>query len=547
MQARVREQLANIDALVATAMRLRFTNAAEAIPLLEEARLLSCTGLFEGKPYEKGLAASLSGLATMKIEIGDYIESIPLLHQAHEIYKQLDDRAGLAAIYNDFGRIYMYLGDYTEALQYHQKTLDLARACDDKNRLGGAYNNIGYIHLRTQNYPLALEYCNKSLAVFNAINFYPGLAYANQYIGEAYYHLKDFAKALDFNLRSLELSNMYGIKTNQADAWNTLADIYEALGEGQQAVDCLRNAFDVAQSRQVKSDMVEAQRRLGLTYIRQRQNGLALAYLHQALDEAGEIQSKKLQLECHAALAEAYKQSGDFQHALQHHELYHAIHLTLFNENADTRLKTLEVIHQVEVAQKEAEVTRHLNTVLQQEIEERKKVQATLEELAHKDSLTGLLNRRSFFEASEREYARSRRYNTPLSVILFDIDHFKQVNDRFGHQAGDHTLVKLANHLNAALRKVDLTCRYGGEEFIILLPETGLDQACQAAERLRQEVLKLRIRSEKGIVTITISLGVAELLKSCPSLDQFFYQADCALYQAKQAGRNRVMMIKTTK
>ena len=143
-----------------------------------------------------------------------------------------------------------------------------------------------------------------------------------------------------------------------------------------------------------------------------------------------------------------------------------------------------------------------------------------MEKLAITDSLTGLYNRRYFFAFAENEIERSKRYNKHLSIIMMDIDHFKKINDRFGHQIGDQVLKEIADICLAILRKVDVMCRYGGEEFVVLLPETEVADAAHAAERMCTAISSLRLKTEKGDVSVTVSIGVAEMDKSRGSFEK---------------------------
>lgn len=177
---------------------------------------------------------------------------------------------------------------------------------------------------------------------------------------------------------------------------------------------------------------------------------------------------------------------------------------------------------------------------LEQEIAERQKAQAQLLELATTDSLTGLHNRRHFMESAQQELDRARRYQTPLSLALLDADHFKAVNDRYGHPVGDQALQMLAATGRRLLRDIDLFARIGGEEFAILLPQTDHAAAWIVADRLRQAIMDQSIATEEGPLRLTVSLGLASLDPATADLDDLIRRADLALYQAKQNGRNRV-------
>jgi diguanylate cyclase (GGDEF)-like protein/PAS domain S-box-containing protein len=173
------------------------------------------------------------------------------------------------------------------------------------------------------------------------------------------------------------------------------------------------------------------------------------------------------------------------------------------------------------------------------EISERKKLEAELQHLATIDPLTGLLNRRSFFALAEQEVSRARRHPGLLSVVMLDVDHFKSINDLHGHQAGDEVLRGLSEACGGCLRERDIMGRLGGEEFACVLPETSLEQAVLAAERLRAAVSSKKFRLADGCeIVVTISIGVAILQDTETSIDTVLHRADQALYRAKQAGRN---------
>ncbi|MFP4056416.1 MAG: GGDEF domain-containing protein [Candidatus Brocadiia bacterium] len=164
-----------------------------------------------------------------------------------------------------------------------------------------------------------------------------------------------------------------------------------------------------------------------------------------------------------------------------------------------------------------------------------------LERLATTDGLTGLLNRRTVLERLETELTRCRRLALPLALVLLDVDHFKAVNDRHGHQAGDRVLAHVGRLLRAACRSYDLAGRYGGEEFILALPHADASQGRAAAERLRQRLAAAPVPLGDGeALAVTASLGVAVAAEGVDTADALVAAADQALYKAKAAGRNRV-------
>lgn len=157
------------------------------------------------------------------------------------------------------------------------------------------------------------------------------------------------------------------------------------------------------------------------------------------------------------------------------------------------------------------------------------------------DHLTGLSNRRAFFDAARVEMQRCARQGLPLTLLMLDADHFKSVNDRYGHSVGDAVLRHLADNLSASFREVDAVARHGGEEFVVLMPGTGLHEAQIAAHRVCERLRKQPTRAGELIVPCTISIGVAPMLPE-DDLDGLMQRADVALYAAKAAGRDRVQV-----
>jgi diguanylate cyclase (GGDEF)-like protein len=157
------------------------------------------------------------------------------------------------------------------------------------------------------------------------------------------------------------------------------------------------------------------------------------------------------------------------------------------------------------------------------------------------DGLTQVFNRRYFNEALEREFNRSKRYDRALSLIGFDIDHFKRVNDTHGHLAGDNLLRQIATAVKPRLRREDIFARTGGEEFGILLPEIAVDGARITAEKVRRIVESTPLRYEQQVIPVTVSLGIAQMVATDTTPEELYKRADEKLYEAKQGGRNRVV------
>ncbi len=166
-----------------------------------------------------------------------------------------------------------------------------------------------------------------------------------------------------------------------------------------------------------------------------------------------------------------------------------------------------------------------------------------VESLAITDPLTGLFNRRRFADVLRREVAVTRRYKNPLALLMIDLDHFKTINDRFGHDAGDEVLRAVAAALSSGLREVDLAARYGGEEFAVIMPHTTKANAENVAQRVAGHISLLEHQFKGEKVSLTVSIGIAEVADlSKPNSENLVKAADVALYEAKRAGRNTIVL-----
>lgn len=196
-------------------------------------------------------------------------------------------------------------------------------------------------------------------------------------------------------------------------------------------------------------------------------------------------------------------------------------------------------------------IMRVLSSRLRQAGEERSQQKTSEKSLSHqvvelreqaiRDPLTGLFNRRYLQETLEREFSRAKREALTISILIMDIDHFKQINDTFGHPAGDYILQEFGKLLQECVRLEDIVCRYGGDEFVVVMPGANIAAACERAEQIRATFLARRIAFEDHELHATLSLGAAAYPRHGLSADEVLSNADQALYQAKQAGRNRIV------
>jgi diguanylate cyclase (GGDEF)-like protein len=450
-----------------------------------------------------GKAEAINGLGAAYTLMGAYPEALQQLLQALILYREQENLSGEAAVLKDIGRLYLLLGDLTRAFPHLEQCLDLAGILKDRRLEADALARL-------------CDACR--------------MAGQNQ-------------RAARYGLRSVELYQEIGYHGGEVEGLNALGEVYLAMEDFQQAHNFLQLTAEVSERIGRPLEVARAQRKIGALYLRENQLDLAFTHLFRALEIAAETGSQRVVAECHRELAEAYKKSGDAVKALMHFEQFFELYRAVFDAESDRRMKTIEIAHQVETARKDREIY-HLRAVqLQKEIEERKKAQAALELLATQDGLTGLSNRRHVLELAVRAFDQAQRYRRPLSAIMLDIDHFKEINDSHGHATGDRILARVGERMRAVMRKVDILGRYGGDEFIIFLPETGQEGARRLAERLRAALAE-PVEVEGVRFEIAASMGISSTYGESAelTLDELIRRADQALYAAKQSGRGRVCL-----
>ena len=213
--------------------------------------------------------------------------------------------------------------------------------------------------------------------------------------------------------------------------------------------------------------------------------------------------------------------------------------LTVELTESNYKLSVIRDEMEAEVVNRTSEL-RNTNSLLEDKLDEINNLQAKMYQMALHDTLTGLFNRRFLAETLDREFSRAKRENQPVSLLMIDIDHFKLVNNSFGHKAGDEVLKSFGEHLLAHIRQEDIAFRYGGEEFLVVLPGASLHDSQSRAGNIRKMVEDIGFSIEDKHGQITVSVGVAEYPGNGNTPDEVLSKADAALYTAKRAGRNRV-------
>jgi diguanylate cyclase (GGDEF)-like protein len=449
-------------------------------------------------------------------------EALPIGLDANTLAEQIGDKSMIGSIQGILGRIYWHIDDFPTAMSYYLNGLNLVQTESHPDLEISLMNGLGMVQYGLENYPGSLKSFKACLELAEK-NDIIGIADANNNIAYVLHILGLDPEALQYGLAALALFNQIGTYVGKLHTLHTLGAIYISLGNNKQAMKFLEEGLEL--SRQNNSQLLELSYIIEISRIHQiqGQRDIAENEIVKALATAKAINSLTNISLTHERLVEIYKEKRDYETALEHLEAYLETYKKIFNDKSDQRLKNLEILHKVELTRKQTELYR---------------------ELAGTDSLTGLCNRRHFYELAENALLQAIVDKEHLMIIMLDIDHFKIVNDTYGHKVGDEVLAEVAARIKKSLRQGDIAGRYGGEEFVILVTNALEGNCFNIAERIRQTISQQQIvRVGQTNIGVTVSLGLVcfDPEKSC-SLEDLINCADHAMYLAKNQGRNRVVI-----
>jgi diguanylate cyclase (GGDEF)-like protein len=543
--------------------------------------------------YQLGYAQSLYLVSVCQFILAEPVNVKEMAYQAYSLFKSLGNLQGQALALNLIGNIYDRQNEHEEAIKHHLNSLQLRQAIGDMEGQAGSLNNIGLAYASMNQLAEALEYLFRSLDLSESINSDISCAYALCNIAEIFAQLGEYSSALQYNQRGLALVNQTKDRALKSTALTTLGHIYAQMGNHNKALQyhrkslslakqtgnlhdqglamlglgishqenrkyatanqTLRQALERMQVTGAKDDQVRALCAIGKNYLHQEQQAQAIEHLQHALEISKQVGEKHID-EVHLLLSEAYQQQGNYELALNHFRGHHAAQQKIFNRDSQRRIRTLLARTEIKEARREVEEQRIRNDELEHALQaaeqaDREKesllqqlaTQAEmLEKLAHEDGLTGIANRRWLDILFLREFERARRFGHQLSVAMIDIDDFKKVNDRLSHLVGDDVLRAIARLIRDNSRTVDVVGRYGGEEFMLVMVETNLEQARHTCEKIRRKVKSHQWeKTHPALKSVTISLGVASN-QTIQNPEELVRLADSNLYQAKKRGKNQV-------
>jgi diguanylate cyclase (GGDEF)-like protein len=538
----------------------------KALALLEPLRR-------EDRPISAGFISAYSDalhtLGNCHQSRGRYFEALQYFQTQLRFLEPLGARREQVGVRNAIASIYFYIGDYVTAMEASLQGLALAEEVSHRFGQGSALNLLGNLYLKRGDKTTALASYTRSLAVFKKIGdrYWQAGILGNQ--ANVYLEMGERDKALEMHYASLRLREAVQDRQGQAHSLLNLGNLYAGKQENgtdipmspedkelSRALHYYKKALKLFKQIEDGMGMAFCLVRIGDLYLVAGRLSRAIVYGAAALAAGEEMGLREHIYQAHRLLSDVYERLGDFSNALKHHKQFHAVKEAVFNAENEERVRNLEVLHRVSQVKQDVDSQKRLSERLAVTVKALRNAdsekallliklrqQAGLLEMQLRiDALTGLLNRWTLDQRLEEEWEYARRENHPLCLVLCDIDHFKQINDRFSHSVGDAVLRRVSLLFQQSLRKQDIAARYGGEEFVFLLRATSLAEATRLCEDIRDRVSHDNWESIHPDLRVTISIGICEASGALREgeAEKALRYADDALYEAKRQGRNRV-------
>lgn len=448
--------------------------------------------LFRAHGERRGEARSLNLLGSMHLRLAEYGLALARYEEALERFREIDDRRAQARVFANIGNVELRLGNIATALELFDQALVLRREVNDSEGAGFDLNNSAFAHVTVARKHAAAGQADDARAAG--------------------------ARAVERLERALEIARDQGFRRLEVHAMQTMVEAYQAMARPHEALGLAAEVL--ARARESADSWIEAYALAQLGDLRAEtgasEEGADL--LEQAIASFASLQARDEVARVRRLLARVREGQGRAAEALASLKEAYALEQDLKDEETERRSRALSARRRLQQA--EAEIAR-------------------MRELALRDALTGLANRREFDVRLEAALADAAASGRPVALAMADIDHFKQVNDRFSHTTGDEVLRLVGSILRAHCRREDVAARFGGEEFALILPGADRATAIDACERCRRAIEGQDWTAIHPGLGVTISFGIA-WSKGALDVTALVTDADRNLYASKHGGRNRV-------
>lgn len=496
--------------------------------------------------YDKGIGRALRTLAAVEV-LSSPVEAYMLANRAISILERAGDTSGVASALMTVYCYYHHIGWYEDGLLVLQDAYEKAKLSENKYVSVIALYNMG-VNLEERNdleeakryYALAKQEAGdftEHPTYWNAVNAFAKL---NAVTDNDPCWVRDIERAQSEFLKG-------GNVSAGCESYTALAAIYAKRGEFNTAVKNLRYARALAKKHNLTVEITTLFLDTGDYLLRRGRPGFAKLSFQHALKSAQDSQYIMSECRAYERLAFAQRERGEYEDAVANLYQHLKRKEKLFNDTQENRLRDLQTFHKLELVQSEATLAKKkyqevsaINFELASALEQQSRLQKELMRLASTDDLTGAVNRRQIVNDGTLEVERYRHVGAPFVTCILDVDHFKSVNDTYGHAAGDEVLRRLASECQKHLRKFDVFGRLGGEEFCVIYHDTDLQGALKSANRLLDSVRNICVDDVLPGRSLTVSMGLCEVNKTHDNFYDVLHDADLALYEAKNSGRDQL-------
>ncbi|WP_035060344.1 tetratricopeptide repeat-containing diguanylate cyclase [Andreprevotia chitinilytica] len=484
--------------------------------------------------YHFGYVEGLLNHARALLLQGGYQEAIALMRHSLFLGEEYGYTLHVAECLQEIARAHYVLAEYDTALQYWSSCLDVSLNIEAYEAYVRAQIGIGQLYFAHDDFQSAYDHHLKARDGFQHLTDDTLKAAVLINLGVDLHRLGRFDDALEELNAAHELLRRTPHLEYEADTLSGIGAVYLSKHELEHAERYLEQALDINRAHGNLWGEAANLLLLGKLEFARKHEGRSASLLQLALTQAESIGAAHLVYQIEEQLSFTFEGLGDVQRSLHYYRRYHAGYVAILRQASPYKLHLMEMRLEVEKARLENANLR------QQGATQRRELQRA-EKLAIQDALTGVLNRRGMDTLGEQMFARAREDSQPITALMIDIDHFKRVNDRFGHGLGDTVLRQTAALLKSGCRQDDLVARYGGEEFLIMLPGRDWHGGVELAERLRKLVESWPWSRIHPDLVLTVSVGVADRIADM-YLVELLERADRQLYRAKAGGRNQVMV-----
>jgi diguanylate cyclase (GGDEF)-like protein len=485
-------------------------------------------------------SASLMLHGTIDAEQSNIAEALERFHEARRLLEASNETRELSRVNNAIGVAHNFTLDFARARHYYAEALRLARLAGDATLEGNALGNLALTVSEIDGPEAGLLLHQEAMALAQKRGDPHGQALQLANICQRLLHAERLEEARSTcnlaieKLTALQLMRpLAGVRMTLGDLARKQGELREAIGHYEAALQQAKGVVPMVELT-LRNSLSEVHDALGEPdqALRQLQAKVTLEEELQARERQSQIE--ELEVRYKVEQRERQLQVMTLDAELQQARLEQRT-LMLLAAAVALALASLGALlawrgYRIEVRLERKLAAR--NQALEQAL-------AEISVLARTDSLTGLWNRRAFEELTAREIARAKRNHQPLTIALADIDSFKAINDRLGHEAGDTVIKMVAEQLRSTLRKVDLVCRWGGEEFLCLLPDSDIEAARRAMQRIRSQLALHPVDIGDETITITLTFGIAALEDDLAAAVR---RADAAMYEGKRSGRDLIMV-----